>query len=221
MLLVRLTTCLACLLLVSCADLVGVEDWTPMPISSAEAGIEAPDGTTTDVAPDKDGSLGDTLPAEAAPGDAVPGKDAWPEAEASMPCQPLTWRCSGAVLQSCGASGWETAQVCETSALCSAYAGKCEEPVCAPGEYSCDAQKLMLCNAGRDGWVMKENCKQELVCDAAKGRCATCVAGSMACQGADLLVCTDDGQGMQVLQTCATGEVCDATLGICGPGPDN
>lgn len=204
MLFVRLTTCLACLLLVGCADLVGVEDWSPMPAAtqSLEAGIEAPDGTSA-----SDGSSGDALSEEA---------DAAPEAESgSLPCQEGDWRCMGATLERCTAGVWAQSEVCETSALCSSSAGACEEPVCAPGVHSCDGQRLLTCNAGRDGWAMKENCKQGFVCDAANARCAVCIAGSMACQGADLLRCTEDGQKMEVIQTCATGQICDASQGQC------
>ncbi len=191
---VRMAICIAGAgLSLSCAQLVGVEDWTPKeeaPVDNLDSGLGGADGSRPDAS---DG-------------------DAW-----GVACEAGASRCVGAELQRCDDTGrWTAAAECATEALCKASESRCAEPVCELDEYRCDSEVLLKCDKTREGWDKVKSCSWG-VCDALNRRCSKCLPGTLICEKDELRKCADDGYWTELVQKCAEPELCDAAKGVCLP----
>ncbi len=191
---VRIAICIAGAgLPLSCAQLVGVEDWTPKedpPVDYLDSGLGGADGSVPDAV----------------------GGDVWNAA-----CEAGASRCVWVELQRCDDTGrWTVAAKCASEALCKASESRCAEPVCELGEYRCDDEVLFACDKTRDGWDKVKSCTWG-VCDALNGRCSKCLPGTLVCEKDELRKCSDNGYGTELVQKCAAPELCDAAKGICWP----
>jgi hypothetical protein len=88
-------------------------------------------------------------------------------------CLPNTYRCSGAVLQTCNAdqNGWTDKETCASGGLCDATNGRCSTSACTPGTYQCSGATLQVCRADQTGWDQVAVCSAAGLCNAMNGMC--------------------------------------------------
>src|SRR5262249_55092279 len=62
---------------------------------------------------------------------------------------------------------------------------RCSPAVCQPGQATCNASSLLVCNADQTGWDTKDTCATPVLCDAAGATCnpPVCSAGKYRCGG--------------------------------------
>jgi hypothetical protein len=125
-------------------------------------------------------------------------------------------RCNGQWLERCRGTPavWRAESRCESAALCSVPAQRCETPSCAAGEYRCTPQAdptggsstaLEVCSPGRDGFVLAETCSAAQVCDAVHGQCDDCQPLTQGCRDGSRGLCSNDGQEFEVEEVCTGG----------------
>ncbi|HWO11394.1 MAG TPA: hypothetical protein VNN80_17995 [Polyangiaceae bacterium] len=154
-------------------------------------------------------------------------------------CEPNEYRCQGAVLERCNVerTGWIPVKACDSAALCSVTAKRCEAPACTTGEVRCTTDgRLERCNAERTGWALVAECAAGIVlppgvngsalCDpTGAGQClrsTSCLSGALRCNGRELERCRDGAWRPHA--RCATAAQCDATgsgacrAALCEPG---
>ncbi len=184
--------------LAGCAQIAGIEDWTPL--------YEGPDA-------------GSDVQADAPQTDA-PQSDATEEADAIVACEAGSFRCMAAALEKCNTagSGWEQVAVCDTADLCDAIRGTCSPAGCpSAGAYRCEGEVLQQCRESLTGWTAVATCASAALCDAQAGECGTpaCADGQHRCEGATLQICNADRTGWATEETCATAALCDVANAQC------
>jgi hypothetical protein len=88
-------------------------------------------------------------------------------------CLPNTYRCNGAVLQTCNAdqNGWADKETCGSGGLCDATNGRCSTSACRPGTYQCSGATLQVCRGDQTGWDTVIVCATAGLCNAMTGMC--------------------------------------------------
>jgi hypothetical protein len=127
-------------------------------------------------------------------------------------CAPGAFRCTGATLEQCGATGeaFIPSQTCASPVLCSEQTGACKAPACMPGEKMCMGDDLVQCNSQQDGFQKMQSCGRGL-CNASRGACNVCSPSALpSCDGNTKVACASDGS-MQIETPCPM--VC--SLGQC------
>ena len=189
-----LAALLASSVLQGCAQVAGIEDWTPLESSGPTDGGSSKDGNS----------------------DAETGA----EADAPSMCESGTFRCNDSSLQQCGADGdgWTDVAECASPGLCDASAGICVQPVCTPaGGYRCSANELQQCGDDLLAWETVSTCASAALCDEASHACISpaCAEGQYRCSEEMLEVCSADLTGWEPVETCALATYCDAVAGQC------
>ncbi len=125
--------------------------------------------------------------------------------------------CAGEKLQKCASDhlSFVDEAACASAALCRATEGVCLTPSCGAGEYRCDYNDLVKCNADRTGLELVEKCGAGL-CDAATKSCLACITGAKDCVGATPRTC--DASGHWTSLAACTGATPVCTDGACGAG---
>ena len=215
-----------------CSQVIGIEDWHPVgqpegvqqeipsyPVDTARLSPYHDDASSTpDAEPSRppvildaavwiDPGGSDASSAEAAQPEAAAPADAAAEWSG---CGDGTFRCDGALLQSCTQGVWSTMKTCLTAALCDAQQQTCSAPACLAGQSQCEGSVLLTCNADLTAWDAV-GCGSAALCNAHDGRCdpATCAPGESRCDGATWQTCLSDLTGWQSMQLCATPQLCD------------
>lgn len=191
----RLTTILglgtAFAFVMGCAQIAGIEDWTP-----------EEDGT---------GGTGGT----------GGSSEAGPDGDGSTTCTGGEFRCSGLLLEQCASdgSGWNEVEICASAALCDVTAKACLDPLCGADDTRCLGAELQRCDADRTGWATVSTCPSSALCDEEAGQClsAACADSEYRCDGANLQLCKSDRTGWDTVETCATAAYCDASGAKCDP----
>lgn len=142
------------------------------------------------------------------------------------PCMPGHYQCSGSTLEVCNAerTGWDAVDTCETDALCQLTLAEgstmCEPPRCAEGEFDCNDEQPLVCNAGltefRDNGAA---CLTAELCNSQLGTCspATCDPGDTRCTGAQPEICNAARTGYVANgEACASATLCNPQTGTCG-----
>ncbi|HEY3495242.1 MAG TPA: hypothetical protein VGK73_11175 [Polyangiaceae bacterium] len=138
-----------------------------------------------------------------------------PLAELPRACLPDSGRCTGAVLEECAPDRktFQAVEECASPNECDPTARACHP--CVPGEYACNGQQLLLCDAGLL-WQPQSDCLTAELCsltpDRRSGQCVVpiCDVGQHECQGDRLLRCAPGRDEWELLEACADAAHCDA-----------
>ena len=79
---------------------------------------------------------------------------------------------------------------------------------CALGEFRCNGEYLLSCDAVDTGWSLKSTCASGDLCDAKDKRCSVCKDGDFRCSGAERQQCNSDGNGWHTVETCDAQNLC-------------
>jgi cysteine-rich repeat protein len=128
---------------------------------------------------------------------------------ACAPCLPGAFRCTGAMLEKCGADGQQYEPVlpaCSSAALCNAQAGACTASACVAGSKTCKGDTLQTCNALLTGFD-DQACGAGL-CDGVGKQCDVCVPNTKTCVGSSVKTCNGEGQGFDTAACPSARPLC-------------
>jgi len=131
------------------------------------------------------------------------------------PCLPGAYRCTGALLERCGADGQKFEAVlpaCSSAALCNAQAGACTASACVAGSKTCKGDTLQTCNAELTGFT-DTACGAGL-CDGVGKECDVCVPNTKTCEGSLVKTCNAQGQDYTTT-ACPSGRPLCTGSGSC------
>jgi len=88
--------------------------------------------------------------------------------------------------------------------------GKCQNPVCTPGQLKCGTDGIMACAADQSGYALKEACPAGCVVNTqGQPQCAKCKAGQKTCDWFKIKECKNPLTGWET-KTCNFPDTCAA-----------
>jgi hypothetical protein len=92
--------------------------------------------------------------------------------------------------------------------LCDAFTGTCKSKACSTGDYKCDGNQLMKCNADLTGFDLDKACGSGM-CNASAKRCNDCIPNETKCKDDRILLkCSPTGTGPAESRCSGTEQVC-------------
>ncbi len=82
------------------------------------------------------------------------------------------------------------------------------DATCKLGEYRCNGEYLLACDAADTGWSLKDTCASGALCDAKGKHCSVCKDGDSRCNGADREQCAADGGAWKLREHCTAENLC-------------